>query len=101
MKRTLTLLAVATVLVGTVAAAAIADEPKLTGLDRAAQATLQGLEKSQGKAAEAPGQINRAKGLHGDADKLTGRERATAAIAAAAWERQRERPWAGECRICA
>jgi hypothetical protein len=66
------------------ATAAVADEhEKFTGLERAAQATMHGLEKSQGKAAEAPGQVNRAKGLDKDGEKLTGHERAAAAIAAA------------------
>lgn len=75
------LLAVA-VFVTSFPVAAIADEhDELTGLERAAQATLQGLEESQGRAAEAPGQENRARGL--DKDKVTGRERAAAAIAAA------------------
>lgn len=65
-------------------AGAIADEhEKLTGLDRAARATMQGLEKSQGRATEAPGQENRAQGLDKQRDKVTGRERAAAAIAAA------------------
>ena len=65
-------------------AAAVADEhEKLTGLERAAEATVQGLAKSQGRAAEAPGQENRAQGLEKQGDKLTGRERAAAAITAA------------------
>jgi hypothetical protein len=54
-----------------------------TGLERAAEATLQGLEKSRGKAGSAPGQANRAKGLDSQGDNLTGRERAAAAIGAA------------------
>lgn len=54
-----------------------------TGLERAAEATLQGLEMSQGKSADAPGQVNRAKGLNNQGDKLTGRARAFAAITAA------------------
>lgn len=83
MKRVLIPVALASLLIGVLATAATADDARTTGLDRAAEATLQGLEKSQGKAAEAPGQINRAKGLRDKGDKLTGRDRAAAAIAAA------------------
>lgn len=84
MRRLLILTLGAALFVAIFAGAAVADEhAKLTGLERAAQATMQGLEKSQGKAAEAPGQVNRAKGLEKQGDKLTGRERAAAAIAAA------------------
>ena len=63
-------------------AGAAADE-KATGLERAAQATMQGLEKSQGKAGEAPGQANRAKGHDKQNEKTTGRDRAAQAIDAA------------------
>lgn len=83
MKRAAALVTLVGLLVGTLTTAAVADDEKPTGLDRAAQATLQGLEKSQGKAAEAPGQVNRANGLRDKGDKLTGRERAAAAIGAA------------------
>ena len=84
MKRMFAVAVAAAVFTALFAPAAVADEDeKLTGLERAAQATLQGLEKSQGKAADAPGQANRAKGLDKQGDKLTGRERAAASIAAA------------------
>ena len=84
MKRMFAVAVAAAVFMALFAPAALADEhEKLTGLERAAQATLQGLEKSQGKAADAPGQVNRAKGLDKQGDKLTGRERAAEAIAAA------------------
>jgi hypothetical protein len=69
-------------LLSTVVVGAVAADEKATGLERAAQATQQGLEKSQGKASDAPGQVNRASGLNKDG-KLTGRDRAAAAIAAA------------------
>ena len=82
MKRSTILIALVALLVSTLAGGAVADE-KATGLERAAQATLQGLAKSQGKATEAPGQINRAKGLQDQSEKLTGRKRAVAAITAA------------------
>jgi hypothetical protein len=80
MKRAAILITLVGLLFGTLAASAVADDEKLTGLDRARQATLQGLEKSQGKAAEAPGQVNRAKGLRDKGEKLTGHERAAAAL---------------------
>lgn len=80
MRRHLALTVAVALFVALFATAASAEE-KLTGLDRAKQATLQGLEKAQGKADEAPGQANRARGL--DPDKLTGRERAAEVIAAA------------------
>lgn len=84
LRRLFSLSVVAAVFVALFAVAAMADEhEKLTGLERAMEATMQGLEKSQGKAADAPGQANRAKGLNKDGDKLTGRERAAAAIAIA------------------
>ena len=82
MTRFVVIAAVASLLVAALAAVAVADK-HATGIERAKEATLQGLEKSQGKAAEAPGQVNRAKGLENKEDKLTGRERAAAAIAAA------------------
>ena len=82
MKRFITASVVAALLVGSLTAVAAADE-HASGLERAAEATMQGLEKSQGKAADAPGQQNRAKGLEKQSDKLTGRERAAASIAAA------------------
>lgn len=65
------------------AASGGAAQEKLTGLERAAQATMQGLEKSQGKATEAPGQANRAKGHDKQRNKTTGRARAAQAIEAA------------------
>ncbi len=77
------LLVVAVFVTSFPAAATAEEHEKLTGLERAAQATLQGLEKSQGRAAEAPGRENRARGLDEQKDKVTGRERAAAAIAAA------------------
>lgn len=83
MKRAAILITLVGLIVGTLAGAAAAEDEKVTGLDRARQATLQGLEKSQGNAAEAPGQVNRAKGLRDKGEKLTGRERAAAAIGAA------------------
>jgi hypothetical protein len=82
MRRVSILVLTVGLIVGALATAAIAQE-KATGIDRALQATLQGLEKSQGKAAEAPGQINRAKGLRDKGEKLTGHDRAAAAIAGA------------------
>ncbi len=82
MKRSVVVLALVGLLVGMLATVAVAEE-KATGLERAAQATLQGLENSQGKAADAPGQVNRARGLNKQGDKLTGRERAREVIAAA------------------
>ncbi len=84
MRKLLLLSVAATLFVALFATTAVADEhEKLTGLERAAQATMQGLEKSQGKAADAPGQANRANGLDKQGNKLTGRERAAAAITAA------------------
>lgn len=84
MRRALVLSLAASMFIAVFATAAVADEhEKLTGLERAAQATMQGLEKSQGKAADVPGQVNRARGLDKDDEKLTGRERAAAVIAAA------------------
>ncbi len=68
-------------------AALASDHP--TGLERASQATQQGLEKAQGHASAAPGQANRAQGLDkagkgssngNKKDKLRGLERAAAAI---------------------
>ena len=61
----------------------VSAEEHATGLARAAEATMQGLEKSQGNAVDAPGQENRAQGLNNQGEKLTGRERAAQAIAAA------------------
>lgn len=81
MKRILAVVGLVALLSTVVLGAVVADE-KATGLERAAQATQQGLEKSQGNASEAPGQVNRANGLNKDG-KLTGRDRAAAAIAAA------------------
>lgn len=74
--------AVAAVL-AVVPSGAAAEEEKATGLERAAQATMQGLEKSRGKAGEAPGQANRARGHDKQGDKPTGRARAAQAIEAA------------------
>jgi hypothetical protein len=82
MKRFITIFATTALLVGSLTITATAQE-HLTGLERAAIATLQGLEKSQGKSADAPGQVNRAKGLNNDGDKLTGRARAAGVIDAA------------------
>jgi len=81
-KRILILIVLAGLFVGMLITAAGAND-HVTGLERAAQATLQGLEKSQGKSADAPGQENRARGQSNKGDKLTGRERAAAVIAAA------------------
>ena len=82
MRKMLAVSVVAAMFAAVFATTAVAQE-KATGLERAAQATMQGLEKSQGKSADAPGQANRADGLDKQGDKLTGRERAVAAIAAA------------------
>lgn len=82
MKRTLALSIASAVFISVFALAAVAGEHP-TGLERASQATLQGLEKSQGNSANAPGQVNKAGGLKNQDGKLTGRERAAAAIAAA------------------
>ena len=78
--------AVATLM--TTSASGAAAEERATGLERAAQATMHGLENARGKSSEAPGQANRAKGRanqgnkqndkHGD--KVTGRDRARQAI---------------------
>ncbi len=81
-RKTLVVGVVAALFAALFAIAAVAQE-KATGLERAAEATMQGLEKSQGKSADAPGQANRASGLDNQGEKLTGRERAAAAIAAA------------------
>jgi hypothetical protein len=81
-RKTLVVGVVAALFAALFAIAAVAQE-KATGLERAAEATMQGLEKSQGNSAEAPGQANRASGLDKQGEKLTGRERAAAAIAAA------------------
>ena len=69
--------AAATLLV-TVAPAAGAQEEHLTGLGRAREATVHGLEKSRGASADAPGQANRARGL--DPERARGRERAAEAV---------------------
>ncbi len=82
MKKPLAISIATALFVSSLALTVSADE-HATGLDRAAEATIQGLEKSQDLAAEAPGQDNRAQGLNNQGEKLTGRERAAQAIAVA------------------
>ena len=82
MRRVPTIAVVAAVLAAMFATVAVAQE-KATGLERASQATMQGLEKAQGNATDAPGQSNSAGGLDTQDEKLTGRERAAASIMAA------------------
>ncbi len=81
MNRVLVVVGVVVSLVG-LSAVAVAASEHSTGLDRALEATAQGLEKAQGRVAEAKGQQNRAKGLGnaGNLDELTGLERAAQAI---------------------
>ncbi len=64
------------------AAPASAQPGHPTGLDRARQATQQGLENAKGKDTAAPGQDNRARGLDEarNENRLRGRERAAAVI---------------------
>jgi len=80
--RRLLVVAAATVVLMAASSSGAAAQEKATGLERAAQATMLGLEKSQGKANEAPGQANRAKG-HDKEERTTGRDRALQAIEAA------------------
>ena len=60
----------------------VSAEEHATGLVRAAEATMQGLENSQGNAVDPPSQANRAQGLDNQGEKLTGRERAVEGKAA-------------------
>jgi hypothetical protein len=56
-------------------------EDKLTGLDRAHQATMQALEQANSRAAEARGELPPGLAKKDAEGKLTGRDRAEAAIA--------------------
>lgn len=82
MRKVLAISVVTALFVSSLAMTVSAEEHAI-GLARAAEATMQGLEKSQGKAADAPGQENRAQGLNNQGENLTGRERAAQVIAAA------------------
>ncbi len=82
MRKVLAISVVAALFVSSLALTVSAEE-HATGLARAAEATMQGLAKSQANAADAPGQANRAQGLENQGEKLTGRERAVQAIAEA------------------
>jgi hypothetical protein len=79
MRKVLAISVVAALFVSSLALTVSADE-HVTGLARAAEATMQGLEKSQGNAAEAAG---RAQSLSNQGEKKTGRERAAQAISVA------------------
>lgn len=82
MRKRLAISVVTALFVSSLAMTVSADE-HVTGLARAAEATMQGLAKSQANAADAPGQANRAQGLDNQGEKKTGRERAAQAISVA------------------
>lgn len=85
LRRRLAGIAVAAAVVMVTPSAGVAQtEDKATGLDRAREATAQGLERARGMAGDAPGQVNRARGL--DPDRARGLDRAAEAI-----ERARDR----------
>ena len=64
------------------AGAAYAEDDKLTGLDRARQASMRAIDRAEGRMVEARGG-ELPPGLAKQVDKLTGRERAAQAITAA------------------
>lgn len=84
MKTLATLALAASLVFSTTAPAFAANEDKLTGLDRARQASMKALDHANGRAQEArgelpPGQAKADKPAKDD--RLTGRERAAASIA--------------------
>ena len=82
MRKVLVTSVVTALLVSSLAMTVSADE-HATGLARAAEATMQGLENSQGNAADALGHVNRVQGLNNQGEKKTGQERAAQAISVA------------------
>ncbi len=90
MTRRLLTIAIVTVLSVATAAPVMAQEEKATGLERAREASMKALDHANARAIEArggklpPGLAKADKANKGNkADKLTGRERAAASIAAA------------------
>ena len=81
-KISMSVLAVAIALAVMSAGAAHAADDKLTGLDRARQASMQAIDRAEGRMVEARGG-ELPPGLAKQVDKLTGRERAAQAITAA------------------
>ena len=82
MPRRFAVFAMAAAITAATAVPAIAQsEGKLTGLDRARQATMQALEQANSRAAEARGEIPPGLAKKDGETKLTGRDRAAAAIA--------------------
>ena len=81
--RRIAVLAMAAAITAATAVPAMAQsEAKLTGLDRARQATLQAVERANSRAVEARGETPPGLAKKSGEDKLTGRDRAAAAIAA-------------------
>jgi len=80
--RRFTVIALSAVLTAaTVAPAFAQSEEKLTGLDRARQATMQALEQASSRAAEARGEVPPGLAKQSAEGKLTGRDKAAASIA--------------------